>query len=239
MNKLFVVAILGMCLACFCPKSEAKENISMAFISFRDNSSLQQLNTDDALSEILLERFFDFPSFNIYERIITDDSLELENRIALTEEKVDVAVKSKDFNTIFKGSNSRADLKKEGEYLPSEYTKKLGAKYQAEYFIYGTIDYIEGSRKHNSTVWNNMTFTHSSKGVEVSATIKIIRAEDGKIIWSKSAKGTSKNRFNDLGKIAMGSKGFSNHLYYDALEEIGDNIVKLLRDDLAKEILKL
>ena len=59
------------------------------------------------------------------------------------------------------------------------------------------------------------------------------------VIWSKSAKGTSKNRFNDLGKVAMGTKGFSNHLYYDALEEIGDNIVKLLRDDLAKKILKL
>ena len=239
MNKLFVVAILGMCLACFCPKSEARENISMAFINFRDNSSLQQLNTDDALSEILLERFFDFPAFTIYERVITDDSLELENKIALTEEKVDTAVKSKDFNTIFKDSKNRADLKKEGDYLPSEHTRKLGAKYQAEYIVYGTIDYIEGNRKHNSTVWNNMSFTHSSKGVEISSTIKIIRAEDGKIIWSKRVRGTSKNRFNDLGKVAIGTKGFSNHLYYDALEEISDNIVKLLREDLAKKILIL
>lgn len=239
MNKLIFVPILSLCLLCFCPKSEARENISVAFVNFRDNSSFQQLNTDDALSEILLERLFDFPSFSIYERVISDDSLELENRISLTEEKVNMAVKSKDFNAIFKGSNNRADLKKKGEYLPAEHTKKLGAKYQAEYLIFGTIDYIEGNRKHNSTIWNNMAFTHSSKGVEISATIKIIRAEDGKIIWSKSAKGTSKNRFNDLGKVAIGSTGSSDHLFYDALEEIGDSIVRLLRDELAKQILKL
>ena len=71
------------------------------------------------------------------------------------------------------------------------------------------------------------------------STLRIIESNTGKIVWCHREKGRVKDRFDSLKNFSYGTKEFSNHLFYEALDEISEKMIKKLSKDLDKGILKL
>lgn len=233
------IVITIICIFTYQLPINAATATSMVFISFQDYSAHKELNSDVILSDVIINRICNIPGLVINERNVTDENLKLEQKIAVSQKKVEDAIKSEDFDTIFEVSKNKTALKKEGEYLPSEYTRQLGKNYGVSHIVLGSVDSIREGKRSKGTAWNNLNFSHDSQKVEIDATIKIIRADDGMVVWARSTTGTSKNRFNNIGKVAVGTKASHNYLFYDALEEIADNIAKMLKEDMTKKTIKL
>ena len=224
---------------CFITHALAKDLPSAILISFNDNSSYKNLKTNEIFSNVMLDGLLSLDRIYLVERAVTKDVLLLEDDVVCSDAKIDEAVKNKDFSSIFNVSKSDAAFKRQGDYLPVDKTSKLGEQYGVSYIVHGSVDFIGGSERSRTIAWDGISLGHSSKSVEMLATLRIIEAKTGKIIWQRRVKEKTKDKYEVIDKLSFGTKEFSDRLFYEVVEDISDKFISGLKKDLDKGILIL
>lgn len=238
-KRFFIKTIFALFLICITSNVYAKSFSTAVLLKFDDNTVYKELNTDEIIDKLLLDKLLEVETLYIYERTITSDSLDIEKDLVGNKDKVNKAIDEKNFTAIFQTAQSDIAFKQQGDYLPCSKTRKLKEKYGVDYIIYGSVDFIGGKERDRKIVWDNLKYGHSSNIVTVFSTLRIIESNTGKIVWCHREKGRVKDRFDSLNNFSYGTKEFSNHLFYEALDEISEKMIKKLSKDLDKGILKL
>lgn len=213
---------------------------TMVFLTFTDNTPYSDMQTGSIMDNLLLDRLLETDSFDIVERSVAKDVLEIETQLNITNDGVDKAVENNDFSYIFGASENDLTIKEEGEGVSPETTRLIGKKHHADYILHGTIDYLGKDSRTIMLPLKHFQFGSSTPYLEAVATVRIIDAATGRIIWVKKEKGVSKDSLVKLQNIKVGTGLFNNQLFYEALDKISKNVVKALIKDLqsGKIILK-
>ena len=238
-NRILIIITLWFTVLCLASNAYSKEVVSVVVLSFTDNTEYTELNTDEIIDKLLLDKLMNIETLHIYEYMVTNESLEIEKDLVGNADKVANALTEKNFTLLFKTSKDDITFKKQGEYLSCLRTKTIGQKYGVDYIIHGSVDFIGGKERERKIVWDDLKYGHSSNIVTVLSTLRIIEANTGKIVWCHREKGRVKDRFDSLSNFSYGTKEFSNHLFYEALDEISEKMVRKLRNDLDKGILQM
>lgn len=238
-KRYFIKTIFALFFLCITSNVDAKGFSTAVLLNFDDNTAYKELNADEIIDKLLLDKLLEMETLYIYERSITRDSLDVEKDLVGNKDKVNKAIDEKNFTAIFQTAQSDITFKQQGDYLPFSKTRKLREKYGTDYIIHGSVDFIGGKERERKIVWDDLKYSHSSNIVTVLSTLRIIEANTGKIVWCHREKGRVKDRFDSLSNFSYGTKEFSNHLFYEALDEISEKMVRKLRKDLDKGVLKL
>ena len=85
----------------------------------------------------------------------------------------------------------------------------------------------------------NFTLDTKQPYLEAVATIRIIEADTGKILWSVRERGVAKDTLVKFKEITHGTIGFSNTLFIEALDKICRKTADKLWQDLKNKKLIL
>ena len=228
MAKVIFILMLSLLLS----NTIVYANVPVVVLNSGDYSSYKELNTGEILDQLIIDRLIEIEGISIYEREVTKDSLEVEGTLTGDTKIVDTAVDTNDFNTIFNVAQNDISFKKVGDFLPSSQTKLLRERYGAEYIIYGSIDFIGGNERDRNVEWDSFKLNHSSKSITIFVSLRIIETQTGKIKWHHRVKGKVKDRFDSLNNFSYGTREFSNSLFMEALDEVGERLIRKLNKDL-------
>lgn len=240
MKKVILEILFAVVISfCFITPALAGNLPSAIVIKFNDNTSYKSFKTNEIFSNIILDGLLSLDNIYLVDRMVTNDVLAMEDDVVCSDEKIDEAVKNKDFNSIFNASKSDVAFKRQGDYLPVDKTSKLGMRYGASYIVHGSVDFIGGNERSRTVAWNGVSLGHSSKSVEMLATLRIIEAKTGMIIWQRRVKEKTKDKYEVIDKLSFGTKEFSDRLFYEVVEDISSKFIRSLKKDLDKGILIL
>lgn len=232
--KIFYMGLLT--LFCFLLPNvvKASQPVKIVFLNFTDNTSYRDLHVSEVMDELLLERLFGANKFVLMEHCNDEDVIIAESKFNFTSDYLYNAVDNKDFATVFQASENDISDKMEGEYLDADSTKVIGRRNGAEYLLHGSIDELFVENDFMILPLKDYIFTNKSHELVAYATVRIIHADTGKIVWARKEKGVSKESLHSLQNITVGTTKFSNQMFYEALDKICKKVVKDLVKDLKK-----
>lgn len=235
MLKSILVLLIGVILNC----NIVNANSTVVVLNFADYSAYKELHTNEIMEQVIIDKLLELDEISIYERKITNDSLEIEQELTGDKNLISNAITKNDFNSIFNVAQNDISTKKTGDYLPVRKTRLLGQKYSAKYIIHGSIDFIGGNERNNNIVWDSINLKHISNSITIFSSLRVIETQTGRIVWHQREKGKVKDRFDSLNNFSYGTKEFSNQLFYEALDEVSTRIIDALRKNLRNKKLIL
>ena len=75
--------------------------------------------------------------------------------------------------------------------------------------------------------------------LEALVTVRIIKAETGKVIWKMQEKGVSKESLIQYKGVTLGTGEFNNTMFAEAMDKISVRIASDLQEDIAQKKLVL
>lgn len=228
MLKKIMLAVV----ACMVFSNLAYAGVKTVLINSGDYSEYRELHTNEILDQTIIDRLLHLGTFDIYEKSFMHDTLDAEQEMVADKQFVEAAVDQSDFNTIFGITQNDISMKRSGDFISREKTALLGEKYDVQYIIHGSIDFIGRNDREKIFLYNKWNFTHGSKAVTILASLRIIEAQTGKIVWYAKERGKVADRFDSLNDVSYGTKEFSNILFYEALDEVSEKLIEKLVTDL-------
>ena len=77
-KRFFIKTIFALFLICITSNVYAKSFSTAVLLKFDDNTVYKELNTDEIIDKLLLDKLLEVETLYIYERTITSDSLDIE-----------------------------------------------------------------------------------------------------------------------------------------------------------------
>lgn len=231
--------IMLMVVACMVFTNLAYAGVKTVLINSGDYSEYRELHTNEILDQTIIDRLLHIGTFDIYEKSFMNDTLDMEQEMVADEQFVEAAVEKNDFNTIFGITQNDISMKRSGDSISVQKTALLGEKYDVKYIIHGSIDFIGRNNREKIFLYDKWNFTHGSKSVTIMASLRIIEAKTGKIIWYAGERGKVADRFDALNNVSYGTKEFSNILFYEALDKVSEKLTEKLVTDLQCGMLRI
>ena len=85
----------------------------------------------------------------------------------------------------------------------------------------------------------NSLFEMKNPYLEALVTVRIIKAETGKVIWKMQEKGVSKESLIQYKGVTLGTGEFNNTMFTEAMDKISVRIASDLQEDIALKKLVL
>ena len=137
------------------------------------------------------------------------------------------------FNVLFEdGSFDFRDAQsiataKVGQIVSPTITSAIGKQHGADYLIQGTI--INLGRGNNTPLNGNVSIKESAIRIEIS--IRIIKAENGEVVWSKEVDAQKKSSSTKIGIVKIGTEKLSSSMYSEIMEKASQRIVDAIISD--------
>lgn len=240
MSKRLLVLFFSLCSflyfgICFAEKNSA----SAVVITFADRTPYSELHTNKIIEPRLVEELTSLPELSLMEHFAIQEALTVEKKLNTTIDNVSAVVDNADFEKVFEAVNSNVTNKGTGAGILPAKTRMIGKKYHADYLIHGTIDYLGKNSKHIMIPLKNSLFEMNNPYLEAVVTIRIIKAETGKVVWKKQEKGVSKESLIQFKGVTLGTGEFNNTMFREAMDKISIKIAKDLKEDLSLKKLVL
>ncbi len=214
---------------CFAERTPA----TAVVISFADRTPYSELQTNRIIEPRLVEELTSLPDLVLMEHFAIQEALSVERKLNSSIDNVSTIVDNTDFQKAFETVNSNVTNKGTGARILPAKTRMIGKKYHADYLIHGTIDYLGKNSKQIMLPLKNSLFEMKNPYLEALVTIRIIKAETGKVIWKKQEKGVSKESLIQFKGVTLGTGVFNNTMFREAMDKISIKIAKDLQEDLS------
>ncbi len=212
---------------------------SAVLITFADRTPYSELHTNKIIEPRLLEELSSIPELALMEHFAIQEALTVEKKLNTSLDDVSTVVESTDFQKAFETVNSNVTNKSVGAGILPAKTRMIGNKYHADYLIHGTIDYLGKNSKQIMLPLKNSLFEMKNPYLEALVTVRIIKAETGKVIWKKQEKGVSKESLIQYKGVTLGTGEFNNTMFAEAMDKISVRIARDLQEDIALKKLVL
>ena len=247
MHKLITVFCLALSLVYLPVVVAAETGASAVVISFADRTPYNELHANQIIEQSMLENLMYLPQLSLMEHHALQETLSVEQSLNKPLGSVSETVGTGDFRKALDAIKNGIGRKGTGETVSPAKTRMLGKKYHADYLIHGTIDYLGKNRHETIIPLPGSLFSINNPFMEAWVTVRIIRADTGKIVWCRQEKGVSKDcllRYKEMKKekitdVTMGSKDFNNKMFLDAMDKISVKIVKAMKQDILDKKLVL
>jgi len=225
----------------------AEAGASAVVITFADRTPYGELHANQIIEQSMLENLMYLPQLSLMEHHALQETLTAEQSLNKPLGSVSETVETGDFQKALEATKNGIGRKGAGETVSPAKTRMLGKKYHADYLIHGTIDYL-GKNHHETMIpLPGSLFSINNPVMEALVTIRIIRADTGRIIWRRQEKGISKDsllRYKGMKKgkntdVTVGTKEFNNKMFIEAMEKISVKIVKAMKQDILDKKLVL
>lgn len=208
--------------------------VSMVVLKFDDNTPYKTWNTAEVMEDLLISGLVDFPGIVLVERKYSKKALAIEQSFN--------GMSIKDINTLDDGVNKfdaiydnvvgQASVQKTGDILNLESSQYLGKFYEADYLLHGTIDYLGTSESSFMSPIPKYDFSYKAPCLDAVVTIRIIRAQTGKVVWLLQERGSSKESLWKYRGVTIGSDELNNQLFVEALTKIDKKVLHKLEKDI-------
>ena len=240
MNRLIYLLCAISLNICFPVLVYAETVANAVVISFADRTSSAELHASEIIEQSILANLMEVPQIALMEHYALPDTMALESEINNPLESISKIVENNDFQRVLQATKNDIRRKHTGNLVSPAKTQAIGERYHADYLIHGTIDYLGKERKETTIPIPGAVFNFNSPYLEALVTIRIIRADTGRIVWCKQEKGVSKEgllRYKDMkpdktNDVIIGSKDSYDTMFMEAMEKIGVKIVKALKQDI-------
>ncbi|MBQ6743401.1 MAG: hypothetical protein IJR05_01425 [Acidaminococcaceae bacterium] len=240
-------------LVCFClfvvsayaagVYANGRNTVNAVLLSFADYTHYdKKMMNKKIMEDKLLEELMYMPEFSIMEHFPVQEALDAEEKFNNPLGAVSKIVDKTDYEAAFEVPDNDIDSKKEGDVLSPAKTRMIGNKYNADYLVHGTINYMEKNSKETFIPLKNSSLTITNPYLETLVTVRIIKADTGKIVWRRQETAISKENlweYKDAkrnGKVGSGK--FNDTMFDKALQKASVKIAKALREDIdAKKVI--
>ena len=225
----FLISIL-----CFVSISvyASPRSISLVFLTFSDTTPYSEMKTNEVIDDFLLEELLKLNSVRVMERRAIKEALDAAKKLSLSAKDNDEVVANNDFATVFAVSENNLSEKTRDDYVPDKLTRILGQKYNADYILHGTIDYLGKGQSFMMVPLPQFFVSSTNPYLEARVTVRLIEAKTGKILWCRREKGVSKDSLYNIKGFTFGTGQFSNQLFVEAMKKISKKVANSLGKDL-------
>lgn len=197
------------------------QTASYAVLPFVDRSRYQHVDTGARLENLTQDALLRAGSFDV--KVLDELSPERQGLLYDKEYEEEAAAAEAadtgDLGTLFESDAYQGrrplsfDEASVGDCVQPELLAQLGKESGAEYFITGTyLGFVSKLHKSNWYLYGSETQTF-----DVQVDFKILRASDGKVVWQKKEKGSSKKKAERFYLVGNGGYGLSEEMYMTAL----------------------
>ncbi len=239
MKYLFHMSIIVLSCLVYSSADAAPKPIKLVFLTFSDVTPYSEMKTNEIIDDYLLEELLNIPFIHVMERRVIKEALDAERKLVLTDKDMKNIVETNDFATVFAEAENDLNSKRKGDYIPSKQTKIIGQKYQADYILHGTIEYLGKGKNFMMVPLPHFFVSSQNPYLEAHVFIRMIEASTGEIVWTCREKGVSKDGIYKVKGFTFGTGEFSNQLFVEAMKKISKKVVTTLVNDVEKGILKL
>lgn len=212
----------------------ATGHISVVFLTFNDNTEYKQLKAHEILSEYMLSRICELSDFYVIEHSVDIESFEIEKRLNVDNDSIKEAKEKDDFEFLMTAHDNSIHKKQAGHFLPNELTRTIGTKYNANYILQGSVEYLGADVEIDTSLVPVIGVVKKKPYLVAVAFIRLIDAFTGQVVWTCQAYGKAKDHLYSGKGIRLGTGELNSQLFYDAIDKTSEEIVKLLQKDLKK-----
>lgn len=213
--------------------------VTVVFLKFADNTKYTEINTAGMTSELLLTELADCKYIALVERFPVEDAFAAERRMNATEEVQHEVIGKQDFRFVFNVRDRNMNIKRCGDFLPSEDTKVIGEKYKANYLLHGAIEFLGTDIITDEGLKYYTGISRTTPYLTAIITVRLIHAKTGEVVWAKSIRGVSKDNYFEYKGIGGGTKQLNSELFRKAVQKACEITRKELSADFEKGLVKL
>ena len=233
------------------------EDTTCVMLKFENLSRFKNVDTATVLSDLVLEKLLMSGKFNLTETKPLEANLEEKLYDGRKREFANLssAVKNKNLSILFEngGFNPKQandiSVAEVGQVILPEITSKIGREHNAQYLIQGNIVAFGNGKWTDVQVITAQTAAaiasnfvpgaaaifgagQETVGVGIVTDLKIIKAENGEVVWKKRVTGKKTKKMTSVLGLSFGSEKLTSEMYTQALEDAVNQIVDALTNDL-------
>ena len=233
--KKCTVFLMILFIVLFAPvHGSANRYNSVVFITFSDNTEYKQIKSHEVLSDYLLSRMCELSSFYVMEHTADVEAFEIEKKLNVDNDSIREAKEKDDFEFLMNAHENSIHKKQAGQFLPEEFTKNIGAKYNADYILHGSVEYLGADVEIDASLVPIIGVEKTKPYLIAGAFVRLIAADNGQIVWTCQAYGKAKDHLYSGIGIRLGTGELNSQLFYEAIDKTSEEIIKLLQNDLEK-----
>ena len=248
-NRLIfsIVTILVILISNFSSVSAS----SAVIMKFTDKTRFYKIGSAEILSDLITEKLLASGKFRLKESYPIDISVErkLYERNAAEHDNAEIAMQNENLDALFSGEGfnknkaGNIDTAVKGQIVMPELTRAIGEKCGVEYLIQGTLENIGFAVTSDESVGTIASIVGGGIGqifagaktekkfLGVAVSLRIIEANNGKVVWDKKVIGHSHVTNLSNNKLAIGNNKLQEETFHKALNEAAENIVKAVLED--------
>lgn len=236
---LFCFCVFG--IPCFNEVYAVNHNaVNVVLLSFADNTRYDKtLMNQKILENTLLEELMSMQELAVMEHFPVEEVLDAEEKFNKPMGDVSEMANKTDFATAFEVPDNDIAGKRAGETVSSAKTRMIGKKYNADYLIHGTIDYMKQDSRQTFIPLKDSSVSITNPYLETLVTVRIIKADTGKIIWCGQEEAVSKETLYEFRNAninaKVGTEKFNNTMIEKALQKAGLKIARALQGELTSK----
>lgn len=243
MNKITrIFCAVLLCMFCVLVITERVEAAPTCItLKFTDKSKYSDLSTADLLSDLMMETLMNERKFNFKEVRVLDEDVMSElyikkgNRLKIFNECKEMNDFSKLFNISDFGIEDNKKLiheAKEGDVIFPEIMSELSKQYGINHVLHCTINNIAGSQGNGTFIPIVNIHVDGAKYIKVHAYIRLIRCQDGKVVWGREIDGQAEKWSGNMSNLSVGDKYPDSSMYYNACNAVVKNFLKELNSEM-------
>lgn len=243
LKKTFLfTSFLGLFLAT-APIAEAEN--SLVLLEHTNNSGYDRLTIGHHIDKSLIAKLIEGKQFVVRYRYPIKESLEAEEDLKLTKEEFREALKASDFDGTIALLNSDITSSKENAQLNENATSKIGQLHNAAYLLHCTIDRLgaDGSAYSVNTSALKalfprlpaVSFDMVLPNLQFVATFRLVRAQDGKVIWTQKEFSTVRDTKVISKYITVEDTSSVEKLLIESAKKVTDKATRHLLEALEKK----
>lgn len=238
-GAIILLLILHMGICSEIANANMNKSNNIVFLSFSNNTKFPNINSQEILSEYLFSRMIDLQEFQVIEHSDDAEVEEIEQRFNINQDKIEEAASNNDFSYLYSAYDNNINQKQVGQSLPARDIQLIASKYNADYILHGSVDYLGTDVEVDTSLVRVIGIEKTKPYLIAVATVRIIDALDGRVIWTCVTYGKSKDHLYSYKGFSAGTGELHEQLFYDAIDKTSENIVGQLEQDLQSKRLQL
>lgn len=261
---LAAVSALAFASAAAGTAGTAEAAPSCVMLRFSDYTAYPELNSDEALSDLIVEKLLAKGTVDLKESYPLGEETEamLYDERVRTRGAMEAAMEG-NFSLIFpETAEARAeapcmDVAETGDRISPDVIRRIGEAHGAQYLIQGTLVYLGNSAwTENNIEYGKLALEgigsligsdglrsaakhvpgseERRRGMTVAAKMRVIRADSGEVVWALPVTCTKTQTEVQVGDLSMGNSEANMDLYEKALNAAAEKIVDMLTQEADK-----